>query len=83
MQQLSFPSGLTGGGFPILTDDQGESRVGTIGCLVTDGSYAYALSGEHVVADTSTPAFTLQSGRRVRIAASDRKAARKVMLETI
>jgi hypothetical protein len=83
VQQLSFPSGLTGGGYPILTDDQGQTRVGSIGCLVTDGSYTYALTGEHVVADPGTPAFTLQSGRRVRIAASHRKAVRKVVLESI
>jgi hypothetical protein len=81
--QLSFPSGLHGGGFPILTDDQGQTRVGSIGCLVTDGSYVYALTGEHVVADVGTPAYTLQSGLRVRLAVSDRRASRKVTLQDI
>jgi hypothetical protein len=42
---LAFPSDLAGGGFPILTDEQGQERIGSIGCLVTDGSSVYALTG--------------------------------------
>ena len=34
-----FPSGLIGGGYPLLTEAQGMQRIGSIGCLVTDGYY--------------------------------------------
>src|SRR5262245_24222407 len=44
LQDLGKYPALIGGGYPILTEDQGQQRVGSIGCLVSDGSYIYALT---------------------------------------
>ena len=79
--ELAFPSDLTGGGFPILTDEQGQERIGSIGCLVTDGSYVYALTGAHVVGDEGTTAYTIARGERVEVARSYRKSIRSVPIE--
>jgi hypothetical protein len=81
--QLSFPPHLYGGGFPILTDGQGQTRVGSVGCLVTDGSYVYALTNSHVVAEPGTKAYTIARGRRLEIASSTRKSARCIPLEEL
>jgi hypothetical protein len=81
LQDLNFPSDLVGGGYPILTEDQGQQRVGSIGCLVTDGAYAYALTSEHVVGDEGTPAYVLERGERKIVAYSHARAAARIAWE--
>lgn len=44
----NWPGHLIGGGFPIISDSQGESNVASIGGLVTDGHEVYALTSRHV-----------------------------------
>jgi hypothetical protein len=48
VDRLTFPSRLIGGGYPILTDVQGQMHIGSLGCLVTDGDSTYALTNAHV-----------------------------------
>lgn len=81
LQDVNFPSGLIGGGYPVLTEDQGEPRVGSIGCLVTDGTYTYALTSEHVVGDVGTPAYVIDRGERKAVALSHQRVAKKLPLE--
>ena len=44
LDRLTFPSELLGGGYPVLTDVQGEQHIGSIGCLVSDGDRTYAVT---------------------------------------
>jgi hypothetical protein len=50
-QHLSFPSALLGGGYVCLADVQGQQRVGSIGCLVSDGEKTYALTNRHIAGE--------------------------------
>src|SRR5262249_50072826 len=49
--QPTFKSDLVGGGYPIVADVQGKRHVGSIGCLVTNGSEVFALTNGHVAGD--------------------------------
>ena len=44
LQNIAFPDMLIGGGYPVLTDVQGEAHIGSLGCLVSDGDAVYALT---------------------------------------
>jgi len=86
--QLSFPSGLLGGGYPVLTVVQGEERIGSVGCLVTDGDLIYALTNRHVTGtvrrgEPRREIFTIVNGKRVRIGISHPKQVGKVPFETL
>src|SRR5580765_7810290 len=79
--KLNFPSGLIGGGYPIFTDDQGQQRVGSIGCLVSDGYYTYAITSQHVIGEPGTVGYTFANGKRRPVARAHSKAEGKVSLE--
>jgi hypothetical protein len=76
---LTFPVDLVGGGYPLVTDVQGQQHIGSIGCLVTDGDAVYALTNRHVtglVDDDGAPPreiFTFVRGKRYRLGVADRK----------
>lgn len=76
-QNLRFPPLLIGGGYPLITDTQGQERVGSLGCLVTDGDTVFALTNRHVVGirrETEIKGrdvFTFLDGKRVRIGETD------------
>ena len=76
-QQLSFPRSVIGGGFVILSDVQGRQQVGSVGCLVTDGSVTYALTGQHVTGDPGRQIESVLAGKRVRIGIADALQIRK------
>ena len=69
----NFPKHWVGGGFPILIDTQGEERVASIGCLVTDGHTVYALTNRHVTGEPNTPVYTMMGGEKCVIGKSSRK----------
>ncbi|HEY7643148.1 MAG TPA: hypothetical protein VH814_25695 [Steroidobacteraceae bacterium] len=81
--QLAFPSGLYGGGYPILTAEQGTQRIGTLACLVTDGHDVYGLTNRHVVGPAGTAIYTIERGELRRLGVSVETAARKVPLATL
>ena len=64
-QHLSFPSGLLGGGYVCLADAQGAERVGSIGCLVSDGIKTYALTNRHVAGEQGRRLATMIDGDSV------------------
>src|SRR5262249_24203870 len=45
---LPIPNLYIGGGYPVMTDVQGRTRVASVGCLVTDGDLIYAITNQHV-----------------------------------
>jgi hypothetical protein len=81
LQNLTFPPRLLGGGSLILTEDQEQQRVGSIGCLVGDGYYTYALTSRHVVGDPGTPAYVIERGERREVATAHGRAEEKVALD--
>lgn len=62
-----FPEPLVGGGYPLLTKVQGTGRVGSVGCLVTDGHRTFVLTNRHVTGDEGDAVFSLLGGKEVRI----------------
>jgi len=62
--KLNFPNGLLGGGFPVLSTVQGEVRIGSIGCLVTDGHSIYALTNRHVAGIARQPSSVVINGNQ-------------------
>jgi hypothetical protein len=72
LTNLSFPSELMGGGYPIVTESQGQQHIASVGCLVTDGDLVYALTNKHVVGEKNDGAqareiFTFMNGKRQKI----------------
>jgi hypothetical protein len=81
--RLAFPSGLYGGGYPIVAAGQGTQRIGTLTCLVTDGHDVYGLTNRHVVGAVGTPIYTVERGELRRLGVSVELSARKVPLESL
>jgi hypothetical protein len=80
-QHLSFPSDLIGGGYVCLSDVQGRERVGSIGCLVTDGDRVFALTNRHVAGtEPGRPMYTMVDAKRTLIGHSAEKSATRLRL---
>lgn len=60
-----FPGPFVGGGYPLLTKVQGASRVGSLGCLVTDGHQAFALTNRHVTGAEGASVSSLVGGKEI------------------
>ena len=72
-----FPKTVIGGGYPVLADVQGEERVASIGCLVSDGRLTYALTNRHVAGRAGDTLYSLLGGQKVEIGrASDKQLGR-------
>jgi hypothetical protein len=71
LANLTFPSDLVGGGYPLLTDVQGQQHVASIGCLVTDGDAVYALTNRHVTGTERREVFTVVRGERRRLGVTE------------
>ena len=64
---LNFPVNLISGGFPLIVQSQGERRIASVGCLVTDGNKVYAITNKHVTGKEGTEIFSLFNGIQRRI----------------
>ena len=82
LDRLAFPSRLIGGGYPILTDVQGQLHVGSLGCLVTDGDSTYALTNAHVSGEPGREVFTLIRGERRRVGISHAPEVGRIPFDT-
>ncbi len=71
-----FTQQLMGGGYPVLTQVQGEEHVGSVGCLVTDGVRHFALTNQHVAGEAGSQIYTLLQGDARRIGVSARRSIR-------
>lgn len=59
-----FPSDLMGGGYPALQEVQGQRRMSSMGCLVTDGDQTYMLTNRHVAGEAGRKVHSVVAGRR-------------------
>lgn len=80
-EPLRFPGNLVGGGFPALSDVQGEVHVGTVGCLVSDGASLYALTNRHVAGQPGAESYTLLQGEREVLGRSHARQVGKLAFE--
>lgn len=78
---LVFPANYIGGGFPLIVESQGQERVASVGCLVTDGNKYYALTNKHVVGEKGTPVYTKLKGMPKQIGQSSGKQIGKLLFE--
>lgn len=69
---ITFPDHLIGGGYPVFTRSQQQQRIGSLGCLVTDGDSVYALTNRHVTGEEHQPVFSIVGGKEVEIGKSSR-----------
>ena len=53
-------------GSPVYVDAQGMRRMGTIACMVSDGSDFYVLTNTHLAGEVGRPVRALLSARRFR-----------------
>lgn len=80
--QPEFSAGSIGPGNAILRVAQDEERVGTVGCLATDGADIFALTSSHVVGQSGEPLYGFDaSGERVTIGTAAAVAQRNVVFE--
>lgn len=78
---LRFPRSMLGGGYPSISEVQGETRFATIGCLVSDGDSTYALTNLHVAGENGRELFTLVNGARERLGVTSEKQVGKLPFE--
>ena len=65
-----------------MVDVQGEEHVASVGCLVTDGHYVYALTNRHVTGIPGEPVYSVLNGQRVQVGvSSDKQLRRKLFSE--
>src|SRR4051812_4443360 len=67
---LQFPRNLISGGFPLVVYQQGERRIASVGCVVSDGNTFYALTNKHVVGKPGTVIYSVFHGAEKRIGVS-------------
>ena len=68
--QPRFSHRAIAGGAPIFTERQGRTEIGTVTCLVSDGSEVFALTNRHVAGEPGTRVSTLVNGVRVEVGRS-------------
>jgi hypothetical protein len=61
-----------------LTEVQGQERIGSIGCLVHDGTHTFALTSRHVVGEAGAIGYTIDRGQRRTVVTSDKRGEHKV-----
>jgi hypothetical protein len=64
LEDLEFPDVAVSGGYPVVCEVQGTRRVGSVGCLVTDGHKVYALTNRHVAGPEGTELSTFVGGKK-------------------
>ena len=84
IRPVVYPSHRIGGGFPVIADVQGRQHVASIGCLVRDGHFVYALTNRHVTGPAGEVVFGRLGADRVRdrrelLQAADAAALRKAL----
>jgi hypothetical protein len=74
---LTFTSNIIGGGYPVLSEVQGQEHVGSIACLVSDGDRYFALTNQHVAGEAGREIYTMVKGERRRVGVAATNSLRK------
>jgi hypothetical protein len=77
INSIGFPESVIGGGYPIITKVQGEDRLATLGCLVSDGRLIYGLTNRHVTGNPGEIIYTLKKGDETEIGVASQKQIQK------
>jgi hypothetical protein len=72
---------ILGGGYPVLSDVQGQKRVGSVGCLVTDGHSVFALTNRHVAGPQGQKSYIDYGGERYPVGESTEPSVRTIQFE--
>jgi hypothetical protein len=83
LQNLAFPDALIGGGYPVLTNVQEQSHIGSIGCMVSNGNSMYALTNRHVTGEEGRPIYSLLHGKRQHIGTSHKNQVGKKLFQDV
>jgi hypothetical protein len=83
LPRLSFPSGLFGGGYPIIRVSQDREQIGSAGCLVTDGAFVYVLTSRHVAGEPGDAIHTMDRGKLQSIGVAGRHFLGKKRLQEV
>lgn len=78
LSKIRFPSRLFGGGFPVFIEQQGQKRIGTIGCLVSDGNRVFALTNRHIAGKKQDKIFTQVKNKHIEVGDSVDKSVGKI-----
>jgi len=71
--KLVFPQSYISGGYPLIVNSQGQKRIASMGCLVSDGNKVFALTNKHVTGKEGTEIFTKFRGKETRIGVSSKQ----------
>jgi len=80
--EVYFPKGIIGGGYLMVTETQGEERIGTLGVLVTDGHTTYGLTNRHVAGEEGKVISSVFAGTPKRIGTVHATVLNKIEFET-
>lgn len=80
---LNFPKNIIGGGYPVITEVQQQQHIASIGCLLTDGHFTYALTNRHVAGEPGEPIFALMGGRKIQIGISSKKQISRLPFQKV
>lgn len=81
--QMAFPSKFLGGGYPVITRVQKELHIASVGCMVTDGHKAYALTNRHVAGESGETIDALVDGKQVPIGKSSTKQLTRLPFQDV
>ena len=77
-ERINFPSETLGGGYPVVTDNQGAQHIGSLGCLASNGESVFALTNRHVAGEPGQEVCTIIHGVQERIGVADRRQIGKL-----
>jgi len=81
--KLKYPSLTLSGGYPVHARVQQIDRVASIGCLVTDGHSAYALTNRHVAGRPGEILSSILGGQALEIGVSSAKQLGRLPFEQV
>lgn len=74
---------LLGGGQPVFSRVQGGENIGSLGCLVTDGSRTFALTNRHVAGEPGGEILAMVRGQAIVVGHSSKAQIGKLPFEDV
>ncbi len=79
----SFPETQIGGGYGVFVQVQNEIHYGSVGCMVTDGHKAYALTNRHVAGETGQEIYSVLGGQETLVGHTSWKNLSRELFSTV